>query len=487
MNGAKWESTTKSAAALTLDSKNPRLAQINQQSDERELLEELVSKEDIYSLAKSIVESGYFPNEVLVVVRENSKLIVVEGNCRLAACKLLVSPEAAPAKSQGKFRSLSAKANLTQLSEIPITIAPSREATYALVLKRHTKLPISKWEPVMQAKFYRQLLETGLSIEEIAKTAGQGEAEVRNSLRDHHLYEMACRLDLPTDIANKVHDPHSFSLSTLGRVFDVPHARAFFGVEVDESGEILGNIPEDEFAKGFVKLVTDVAKADKVTSRTLNKSSDVEAYLSGFPSGNKPGTKVKGSFTASTFRVSAKGTAAASAAKKPNKAKKGIRLPTGLIPNTISCNINNQRVKNLFGELRRLSPENFPNSCAFLLRAFLEMAIFCYLDSKGEVKLMLQEYQAEIAAHNAKYPAKLRKVEPHWTPNLNAMMNRLRDPTRGLIPQGHISKALGKTIDDAEELFALNLYTHNPTYHPDGTGLRKTWGRFEELMKVILA
>jgi hypothetical protein len=67
------------------------------------------------------------------------------------------------------------------------------------------------------------------------------------------------------------------------------------------------------------------------------------------------------------------------------------------------------------------------------------------------------------------------------------MMKRLRDPMLRLIPSGHITRALGKTIDDEQELFALNLYVHNPTYHPDATKLRTTWARFEELMKVILA
>ena len=306
MSAAKWETTVKSAAALSLDSKNPRLAQVNQQATERELLEELVSKEDVYSLAKSIVESGYFPNEVLVAVRENSKIVVVEGNRRLAACKLLISPNAAPSTVQGKFKSLSANANLAQLKEIPICIAPTREATHALVLKRHTKLPISKWEPVMQAKFYRQLIESGLSIAEIAKKSGQNEADVRSSLRDHHLYEMACRLDLPADIAAKVHDPHKFSLSTLGRVFDVPEARTFFGVEVDQNGDVLGKITEDEFAKGFEKVVTDVARAETVTSRSLNKSTDVVNYLTAFPPGNKPSPSKKGNFTASTFRISSR-------------------------------------------------------------------------------------------------------------------------------------------------------------------------------------
>jgi hypothetical protein len=101
---------------------------------------------------------------------------------------------------------------------------------------------------------------------------------------------------------------------------------------------------------------------------------------------------------------------------------------------------------------------------------------------------MLADFQAEVAVHNAKAPPdKQRQVQPHWTPDLNGMMKRLRDPKRALIPAGHITKALGKTIDDEEELFALNLYVHNPTYHPDGAKLRTTWAKFEELLKIVLA
>ena len=142
MSNSTWQTTTKSAAALSLDPKNPRLAQISQQATDRELLEELVTKEDVFGIAKSIVENGYFQNEVLVAVREGGKTIVAEGNCRLAACKLLVSPDAAPAKFQAKFRALAANANLMQLKQIPICIAPSRETTFPILLKRHTKIPI---------------------------------------------------------------------------------------------------------------------------------------------------------------------------------------------------------------------------------------------------------------------------------------------------------------------------------------------------------
>ena len=101
---------------------------------------------------------------------------------------------------------------------------------------------------------------------------------------------------------------------------------------------------------------------------------------------------------------------------------------------------------------------------------------------------MLAEYQAALHAQNAKLPQdRHRKLPQNWTPDLSAMMQRIRDPQRGLISAGHIGKALGKTVEDEKELFALNLYVHNPTYHPDGAKLRTTWARFEEFFKIILA
>jgi hypothetical protein len=487
MTATKWETTTKSPAVLSLDPKNPRLAQITEQSTERELLEELVTKEDVYFLARNISENGYFQNEILVGIREGKKIIIVEGNRRLAACKLLISPEAGPADVQGKFRSLSVKANLSQLKEIPVCIAPSREATHPLVLNRHTKLSISKWEPVMQAKFFRQLIDIGMSIEEIAKTAIQTVGTVRDSLRDYHLYEMACRLNLPPEIGLIVHDPHSFSLSTLGRVFDVPEARDFFGVEVDHDGEIHGKITEEEFTKGFEKIVTDVARAETVTSRSLNRAADVAKYLSDFPDEIKPNGKRKGSFKSSTFRLSVKSALGSASGKKQKKNRITSKLPVGLIPSTVACNVQNQRVRNIFAELRRLSPERFPNACALGFRLLLEASVYCFLDSKGHVAAMIADYKAGIIAHNIAHPTRPKAPEPHWSPTLNAMIKRLRDPKLALISSPHVSKALGRALDEEEELFGLNLYTHNTTYHPDGKRLRKTWQGFEEFMKIILA
>ncbi len=484
MNNQKWVTTQKSATVLSLDPKNPRLAQISGQATERELLAELVSKEDVHGIAKSIVENGYFPNEVLVAVREGKKLIIAEGNCRLAACKLLISPEAAPTSFQSKFRILAAKANLSQLKAIPVSIAPSREATFPILLTRHTKPPVSMWDPAMQSKFYKQVIDAGWSIPQISTASGQPESRVREDLRDYHLYEMACRLDLPAGVAETVRNPHKFPLSTLGRIFGRSEARHFFGIEVNDNGEVVGIVPEAEFIKGFEKVVTDVAKGEK-TSRTLNTTSDIVNYLGKFPAANTPDTKKKGKFTAASFR---KGASSPVAVKPTVKPRRPVRGPTGLIPNTVACNVANQRVIHVFDELRHLSPEKFPNACAVLLRSFLELSVHCYLDSKGQINAMAAEYQAELTAWNTNNPQKPpRKMPTDWTPTLEKMMNRLLDPSKALLPPGHLTKALPKILHDEQQLFAFNLCVHNSTYHPDDRQLRASWARLEELMKAILA
>jgi hypothetical protein len=98
------------------------------------LIEQLVLHDDVYELAKSIAFNNFFPSEPLVVVREDRKLMVIEGNRRLAACKLLLSPEAAPEDFRDRFRALAAKVDQNSLRAIPIVIAPSRGKTVPLVI-----------------------------------------------------------------------------------------------------------------------------------------------------------------------------------------------------------------------------------------------------------------------------------------------------------------------------------------------------------------
>ena len=75
---------------LHLDSNNPRLGRhFHETNPSQEQV--LVEMKDwtLEELAVSFIESGFWPQESLVVVEEHGTLVVVEGNRRLAALKML--------------------------------------------------------------------------------------------------------------------------------------------------------------------------------------------------------------------------------------------------------------------------------------------------------------------------------------------------------------------------------------------------------------
>ena len=74
---------------LCFDRRNPRLF-LDGELDESDLVERLWKEFAVDELALSIASNGYFEHEPLFVAPENGKLVVVEGNRRLAAVRILV-------------------------------------------------------------------------------------------------------------------------------------------------------------------------------------------------------------------------------------------------------------------------------------------------------------------------------------------------------------------------------------------------------------
>lgn len=487
MNYDNWKSLKRSAAGLFLDPQNPRIPPATKPFSQPDLLTELALHDDVYELAKNIAANGFFPNEPLVAIKESYGLVIVEGNRRLAACKLLLQPELAPPSLISRFKSLSGGFDLNLLKRVPVLLAPSREATIPLIIARHTATQIATWKPAMQAHFYHSLVQQGLTIEEVADKFHLPAGDIKGALISHNLYTMACRLDLPESVSQVVKDPRKFPLTTLGRIFETPAGRDFFGLQFADDGRVVGSIAADEFKKGFTKAVSDVA-GGTVDSRTLNSPDEIQNYLNGYSATEKPDLKKTGSFDSTTFLAS--GVRAPSRVPPRRKTKQVPTLaPKGLIPRTVVCRVSNRRVQSLFEELRKLSPAAFPNACTFAFRCFLELSVFCFLDTKGEIAKMKAEAQAEIAKYNAKLPpAKPRRtLPPNWTPELNEMLKWIADTKKGVIPPGHIAKALSQAIHDEKDLISMNLVVHNPAYPASERRLRESWGRLEEFLKLILS
>lgn len=87
-----WNTRNLSVAGLHLDAKNPRLGRETSTQAPREIIQYLFEHDKALDVAESIAIRGYFPNEPLLAVKENSRTIIVEGNRRLAALKALREP-----------------------------------------------------------------------------------------------------------------------------------------------------------------------------------------------------------------------------------------------------------------------------------------------------------------------------------------------------------------------------------------------------------
>ena len=107
MDYTTWEEKQISVNNILLDPRNPRIPPASEPLDQRSLIAELVDHDKVYELAQKIAQNGYYPVESLIVIKEDGKMVVIEGNRRLAALKLLIAPEAAPEDQIPKFRALS--------------------------------------------------------------------------------------------------------------------------------------------------------------------------------------------------------------------------------------------------------------------------------------------------------------------------------------------------------------------------------------------
>ena len=141
--------------SLTFDKENPRLP-TTIRGDDNEILEYLATRTGIERLLLSIGENGFFLGEAIIVIRheESDKYIVIEGNRRLAALKLLKNPSLVDRVS---IRTAVEEAK-HRPSEVPAYIANSREETLQYLGFRHVS-GVQRWDPLAKARYLKILFD----------------------------------------------------------------------------------------------------------------------------------------------------------------------------------------------------------------------------------------------------------------------------------------------------------------------------------------
>ncbi|EMB4861287.1 hypothetical protein U9F62_005662 [Pseudomonas aeruginosa] len=214
-----------SVEELYLDPENPRLGRnfISEVQSQSAILD-VMSDWTLDELATSFIESGFWAQEALIATKEQlygkERLVVIEGNRRLAALKKLKDAlEGNTKERKWKELAASAKSNIDSsfFDKIPYIEVEDRKKVSAFLGFRHVT-GIKEWAPAEKAQFIAYLIdEEGLSYEQVMRKIGSKTTTVRS----HYIaYKLLLQMEDTDDVAiEKIEDKFSvlyLSLRTAG-------------------------------------------------------------------------------------------------------------------------------------------------------------------------------------------------------------------------------------------------------------------------------
>lgn len=159
---------------LSLDWQNPRLAEFKLDKIEppKELYQLLWDEMALDELVISITAHGFFETEPLLVTKEGSKNIVVEGNRRLSAVKIILDPSLVDNKISKEIIDRITPELRKQLKELPVIVLKSREDAWRFIGFKHIN-GAAKWNSFAKAIYIEKVHdEYGISLNEIAYQVG---------------------------------------------------------------------------------------------------------------------------------------------------------------------------------------------------------------------------------------------------------------------------------------------------------------------------
>ena len=234
MNGS--EITPIPVSELSFDAENPRLVEfgLTVESTETEVIRILWDAMDVEELTLSIAANGFFRHEPLIVAQERGKYVVIEGNRRLAAVKLLLYPALA---QDLKANVLDIEEGVKEgLRELPTLLSTRQEAWHYLGFK-HVNGPV-RWSSYAKAQYIADVHRNfGVALPDIAKQIGDKRRTVQRLYRGLMVVEEAERMGVFSrdDIWGNRRFPFSHLYASLER----PNISAFLGLkaEVEESSD----------------------------------------------------------------------------------------------------------------------------------------------------------------------------------------------------------------------------------------------------------
>jgi hypothetical protein len=440
---------------LLLDEDNPRIGAVSSQSEALEAIVRL-NLSHFRNLMLSIKENGLDPGDSLYVIESevDGDFIVLEGNRRLSAMAVLNNPNILdgtelPAVTKKSLLRASSGFNRENVEPIRCVLFETRNEANEWIYRRHTGQANGEgritWGPLEIQRF-----EGDRSVLDVIDFVG------RNASYSDEEWEATKSMI------------ESRKSSNLARLLESAYGKKFLGISInrsrDEKTPLLTRDPKWAL-KVLQKIIEDV-RDGVIDSRDMNKASDIEDYFKRLPKQFQPSSGKKPAPRAFKEINLAEKTAGDKVSQKKSKsATKTSRAPRprkSLAPKKHSFKVpESTKGQLLLREASLLDADKFKISAAFVLRAFVELAVNEYMETH---KLPKRETNTKGVVSELDLAQKADRVIKDIVSNDSSKNADLRG-FRNII----INKSSPSSIQ------SLSGFVHNKYQIPTPDSLRSGW------------
>lgn len=442
---------------LLVNHENPRFEPVKNQTEAIDLMLQGRGGNEVLRLAVDIAHSSVNPTRSLMVIRVGEKYLVLDGNRRITALKLLHRPGLTKIlRFREKFAELKRDMGTKIPDHVNCVVFPDKEGAYRWIKLEHTGkndgVGTVGWDSIQKQRFRALFIGEKPS-------------------RPVQLFDYA---DAHTINREKV------DASTLKRLLATKMIRELIGVSFPD-GFLLSAGSESQLLNNVRKVFAAMSHSDFKVGDVYTVAK-AKAWIEGIL-GITHEAEEK-SKNGATQKTETKG-----GSKTKTKTKAGPLAGDWIMPALHKAYSLDNRVKDMLGELKSgLKPATKPNVCATSLRVLLELAVYVFLWDEGEIKKLIVQAKSEHDAKNKKRAHK-QAWEKLWTPSFKEMLDHLSSD-ESLIPNPSARTALSIFISKKTSepfLAELNQFMHNPDYHPTHQMVTDIWNSLGKLVfKAIL-
>lgn len=178
---------------LLLDEENPRFASsilVKESTNaitQEMIIKHLLKYSDVIKLAQRINEVGELHgSEIITCTKKRNKYVVLEGNRRTCACKLLLDRKLIPEQYKNNFPFITeqAKANI---EKVLVTIYPDRESVQAYLSDRHIA-GVRRWTALEKNNYYMNLFLQYGNVKSVKKHTSDSITDVTKCIKKYQFF-----------------------------------------------------------------------------------------------------------------------------------------------------------------------------------------------------------------------------------------------------------------------------------------------------------